>query len=172
MSNRIGQETFAESVEGYKVPDVGFYIATGTNALERCEKWRATYRLHLDSDLSGVRWELLATFTARVVQWTILEGGERVATFGARSKDGRSFLFRLRESDFQNTKAIGRAIYMASGAGGGFIVPGCARAFLRAVLHFSENMVPMPYDVEAMRAQYRAEFDEVDPFDDDGDDVL
>ena len=163
---QIGSETFAESVEGYKVPDIGFYIATGVNAMERAEKWRATYRLHLSPDLSAVHWELRATFCARVVLWHIDESGQKTATFGARGQDGSPFTFRLRERDFQNTKAIGRAIYAASGAHG-FIVPGCARSFMRAVLKLSEQMEPMPYDVDAMRAHHRAEFDEVDPFDDD-----
>ncbi|RYX80638.1 hypothetical protein EON83_27820 [bacterium] len=170
---QIGNETFAEAVEGYKVPDVGFYIATGANVMERAEMWRATYRLHLDLSGGGVRWELMATFNVRLLQFVIDKHGERVGLFAGRGRDGVVFSFRLKERDFQNTRAIGRAIYGARNSDG-FIVPGCARALMRAVLQFSENAEPIPHNDSDKDVPELALYESgdtlsetIDPFDED-----
>jgi len=168
-------ETFAEDVSPYKVPDVGFYTAMGVNALERREQWRAVYRLRLDLENNGVKWELLATLNARLIGWEEAEFcdrdemGERVGLFVARGRDGHGFTFRLAERHFQNSRQILKAIYSHGGLGC-VVVPGKCLAMMRAILALSAEGEPMPSttrEEEAQRAKRINPMEEVDPFDDD-----
>ena len=133
------KETFIEVIERRKTPDMAAYLAIGANIADRTASWRSLYRVRYDQ--TGVHWEFLACAHVRLVCFEEAENGERIGVFAGRGRGGHPFWFRLKEKDFENSRAINQAFSVASGAGT-FIFPGKVRATLRAFIQLRGEPLP------------------------------
>ena len=134
------KETFIEVIERRKTPDMAAYMALGVNISDRVDSWRSLYRVRYDQS-GAVRWEFLACVHVRLVCFEVEEDGQRVGVFATRNRSGHPFWFRLREKDFENTRAIAKAFGVASGPDT-FIFPGKVRATLRAFIQLRGEQIP------------------------------
>lgn len=147
-------EVFAEKIVPGLHFDTSLYFSTGAEGY-RERVLRNLYRLRYDAKCSGVKYELLATFHARIVAREVGSTGRQIAVVAGRNCNGSPFLFRcpldyLTSGRPGDAKRFHRAFHNAAGTCPSYVVPGKLAATIRAILAFTAEGEPIPNSADEL----------------------